>query len=175
MFRRRDARDLLAVFPPKTANGTVMFFMPDDISALAASGGTVSFAAMTGMGGSVIVQHPSGWATYYTHLGTLAVKRGDIVRGGQPLGTIGASPTDGEHLKHLHFELWKGGTRAGVVDPAPYLGAWSRVTSAWSPPDMQVASAGRPARIRSRSVTARRPHTAGSASAATHAPNGCVR
>ncbi len=133
MFRRRDARDLIAVLPPKTTNGTPLFFMPDSISALAAAAGTVSFADMTGMGNSVIVQHPNGWATYYTHLSSLAVKRGDVVRAGQPLGTIGASPTDGEHLKHLHFELWKGGKRSGVVDPTPCLDTWTRVTSPWSP------------------------------------------
>ena len=133
MFRRRDPRDLIAAFPPKTTNGTSLFFMPDGISALAASAGTVAFADMTLMGNSVIVQHPNGWATYYTHLATLAVKRGDAVRAGQPLGTIGASPIDGEHLKHLHFELWKGGKRSGVVDPAPYLDTWTRVTAPWSP------------------------------------------
>ena len=133
MFRRRDARDLIAVFPPKTANGTPLFFMPDGISAIAAGAGTVAFADMTGMGNSVIIQHPIGWATYYTHLASLAVKRGDAVRSGQPLGTIGASPTDGEHLEHLHFELWKGGKRSGVVDPVPYLDTWTRVTSPWSP------------------------------------------
>ena len=148
MFRRRDARDLLAVYPPKTASGTALFFMPDGVSAIAASTGTVSFADMTGMGYSVIIQHPIGWATYYTHLSALAVKRGDVVRAGQPLGTIGASPNDNEHLKHLHFELWKGGKRTGAVDPAPYLAAWLRVTSPGSP-SLQVArnSCSVPARI----------------------------
>ena len=133
MFRRRDARDLIATYAPKTPNGTVMFFMPDGISALAASAGTVSFADMTGMGNSVIVQHPNGWATYYTHLSSLAVKRGDLVRAGQPLGTIGASPLDDEHLKHLHFELWSGGKRSGAVDPEGVLATWTRVTLPWSP------------------------------------------
>ena len=133
MFRRREAHDLVAVFPPKTPNGTPMFFMPDDVSAVAAAAGTVAFADMTKMGNSVIVQHPIGWATYYTHLSTLAVKRGETVRAGQPLGTIGASPTDGEHLKHLHFELWKGGKRVGAVDPAPHFNTWTRVAVPWSP------------------------------------------
>jgi hypothetical protein len=133
MFRRREAHDLVAVFPPKTPNGTPMFFMPDDVSALAAAAGTVAFADMTKVGNSVIVQHPIGWATYYTHLATLAVKRGETVRAGQPLGTIGASPTDGERLNHLHFELWKGGKRTGAVDPAPYFHTWTRVSVPWSP------------------------------------------
>jgi hypothetical protein len=134
MFRRRDARDLVATYAPKTPNGTAMFFMPDGISALAASGGAVSFADMTSMGNSVIIQHPNGWATYYTHLSSLAVKRGELARAGQPLGTIGVSPLDGEHLKHLHFELWRGGTRSGAVDPTAFLATWMRVTSPWSPP-----------------------------------------
>ncbi|MFT3695717.1 MAG: M23 family metallopeptidase [Kofleriaceae bacterium] len=140
MFRRRDSRDLFAVYPPKTANGTALFFMPEGISALAAAPGTVSFADMTGMGNSVIIQHAIGWATYYTHLSSLAVKRGDVVHAGQVLGTIGANPLDGEHLKHLHFEMWKGGKRTGAVDPAPYLAMWRRVTSPWSPSLVASAS-----------------------------------
>lgn len=139
MFRRRDARDLASVFPPKTSNGSLMFFMPDEVPALAAAAGTASFADMTGMGNTVIVQHPNGWATYYTHLATLAVKRGDIVRAGQQLGTIGGSPIEPQHLKHLHFELWKGGRRTGAVDPKPYLASWTRVTTPWAPPGLQVA------------------------------------
>jgi hypothetical protein len=133
MFRRRDARDLIAMYPAGSTNGSKLFFMPEDVSALAATAGTVSFAALTGMGNSVIIQHASGWATYYTHLSSLAVKRGDVVRAGQPLGTIGASPTDSKHLKHLHFELWKGGKRPGAVDPKPLLEAWRRVTTPWLP------------------------------------------
>jgi hypothetical protein len=140
MFRRRDAHDLVAVYPPKTANGTPLFFMPAGISALAAAVGTVSFADMTGVGHTVIVQHPIGWATYYTHLSTLAVKRGDVVRPGQSLGTIGANPLDSAHLAHLHFELWKGGKRTGAVDPSPYLATWTRVSVPWSPTIVATAS-----------------------------------
>lgn len=134
MFRRRDARDLISVYPPGSPNGSPLFFMPDDVPALAASAGVVMFAAITPMGNTVIVKHPNGWATYYTHLGTLAVKKGQTVTAGQVLGKIGASPTDSERLKHLHVELWKGGTRAGAIDPDPFLAAWSRATvNNWSP------------------------------------------
>lgn len=134
MFRRRSARDLIAVYVPGTPNGTKGYFMPDNTPALAASAGVVRFAQWTPQGFSVIVQHPSGWATYYTHLASLAVAKGEAVVGGQTLGTIGASPADGEHLKHLHFELWKDGTRGGAVDPQPYVEAWPRVAIAdWTP------------------------------------------
>ena len=38
----------------------------------------------------------------------------------------GADPLDGEHLKHLHFELWLGGPSA-AIDPAPVMRAWEVV------------------------------------------------
>jgi len=143
MFRRRGARDLIAVYVPGTPNGTKGYFMPDNTPALAASAGLVRFAQWTPQGFSVIVRHPSGWATYYTHLSSLAVAKGDAVAGGQPLGTIGASPTDGERIKHLHFELWKDGTRGGAVDPQPYVEAWPRVTIADWVPSAPIAVAQR--------------------------------
>jgi hypothetical protein len=132
MYRRRDARDLVAAFPIGTSGGTPLFFMPQDVRALAASAGVATFASMTPVGNTVIVRHPNGWATYYTHLATLAVSKGASVVAGQTIGTIGASPEDGPHLRHLHFELWKGATRAGAIDPAPYLAAWACVNVEWS-------------------------------------------
>jgi hypothetical protein len=132
MYRRRDARDLIAAFPVGTSGGTPLFFMPDGVRALAASAGVVTIASMTPVGNTVIVRHPNGWATYYTHLATLAVSKGASVVAGQTIGTIGASPEDGAHLRHLHFELWQGGTRTGAIDPAPYLAAWTRVSVEWS-------------------------------------------
>jgi hypothetical protein len=131
MYRRRDARDLIAAFPIGTEGGTPLFFMPENVPALAASAGVVTFASWTPVGNSVIVRHPNGWATYYTHLATLAVSKGASVVAGQPIGTIGGSPEDGPHLRHLHFELWKGATRVGATDPASFLAAWSRATIEW--------------------------------------------
>jgi hypothetical protein len=133
MFKRRDARDLIAAFPAGTSNGTPLFFIPDSVAALAASAGVVTFAANTPVGHTVIIQHPNGWTTYYTHLTTLVVAKGQQVTAGQMLGAIGANPKDGQHLVHLHFELWKGRKRSGAIDPAPYLAAWSRMVSPWSP------------------------------------------
>lgn len=140
MYRRRDVRDVTAVFPAGTAGGTRMFFMPDGVPALATSAGVVTFANRTPVGNTVVIRHPNGWATYYTHLSSLAVRAGELVSAGQVLGTIGASPEDAARLRHLHFELWKSGTRSGAVDPAPYLAAWSRLTTPWSP--TLVASVG---------------------------------
>ncbi|MGN6110206.1 MAG: M23 family metallopeptidase, partial [Kofleriaceae bacterium] len=156
MFRRRDARDLIAVFPPGTPAGTRWFFMPEGIPALAASTGAVTFAKPTSVGNTVIIRHPNGWTTYYTHLSTLAVRAGAEVSAGQALGTIGASPQDAAHLRHLHFEVWKGGTRSGAVDPDPYLAAWSRVSIAWSPTSTPLVAAAAPAH-RNAALSAYRP------------------
>jgi hypothetical protein len=143
MFQRRSTSDLATVYRAGTPNGTKLFFMPDDVPALAASAGTVTFAAMTPVGNAVLIQHPNGWTTYYAHLASLSVKKGEHVVAGARLGVIGASPQDAEHLKHLHFELWAGRARSGATDPAPYLVAWSRVTSPWTPPLLVASNAPR--------------------------------
>jgi hypothetical protein len=153
MFKRRDPRDLIAVYRAGTTNGTPHYFMPDHIPALAVSAGVATFAAWTPVGNSVIVRHPNGWATYYTHLATLEVRKGQSIVAGQTLGTIGASPLDGEHLMHLHFEMWKGGVRTGAVDPDPHLAAWSRRTIAWEPASSTPAVAA----LRNAALSAYRP------------------
>ena len=139
MYRRRDARDLTAAFPAGTPGGTTLFFMPENVPALAAAAGIVGSAGMTPVGNAVVVQHANGWATYYAHLATLAVHKGAAVTAGQTLGTIGASPKDTERLRHLHFEIWKDGLRRRVVDPDPYLAAWSRANAAWPLPSSIVS------------------------------------
>jgi murein DD-endopeptidase MepM/ murein hydrolase activator NlpD len=135
MFRRRDPRDLVAVYKPGTVHGERWYFMPDNVPALAAAAGVVHLARWTPVGFTVIIRHPTGWATYYTHLSSLAVSTGDTVTSGQPIGIIGGNPADRMPIKHLHFELWRHGTRAGVVDPRPYLDAWPHVTlmNDWAP------------------------------------------
>ena len=135
MFQRHDATDLATVYRAGTPNGTKAFFMPDDVAALAAAAGVVTFAAMTPIGNAVIIQHPNGWKTYYAHLASLAVHKGQTVAAGETLGTIGASPADAEHLKHLHFEIWtqpralERRDRSGAGD----LAAWPSSTMPWSP------------------------------------------
>ncbi len=107
-----------------TPNGSTHFVMPDGTRALAASDGVVWSATQTARGLAVVIDHrPAKVATFYTHVETLLVKAGDRVTAGQPIGIIGADPTDGEHLKHLHFELWRGGP-SSAVDPAPLMQSW---------------------------------------------------
>ncbi len=56
-------------------------------------------------GGLVLVDHGSGWITAYGHMGQLEVARGDKVRAGQSLGTVG--DTGYVDRPQLHFEIRK--------------------------------------------------------------------
>jgi hypothetical protein len=115
-------------FKPGSPNGTKMFVMPDGLAALAASDGVVWSAGPSPRGFQVVIDHgPRKVATFYAHLEQLLVAKGDRVRAGQPIGTIGASPLDAEHLKHLHFELWLGGP-SDRIDPAPVMQTWETVS-----------------------------------------------
>jgi murein DD-endopeptidase MepM/ murein hydrolase activator NlpD len=105
MYRRRPDDPWKAGTPNATPN----WVMPEHRAALAASDGVVWSAAKTARGWSVVIDHaPRKLATYYTHLSSLLVSAKQPVTAGTPLGIIGADPLDGEHLMHLHFEVWRG-------------------------------------------------------------------
>jgi hypothetical protein len=130
MFRRLPT-DRYAIGSP---NGSKAFVMPDNILAVAAADGTVWSAGWTPRGFSVVLDHGESAkvATYYTHLQSLYLTptarghSGQRVRAGQPLGIVGADPLDGNHLKHLHFALWRGGP-SDAVDPQPLMATWELI------------------------------------------------
>jgi uncharacterized protein YgiM (DUF1202 family) len=76
-------------------------------------------------GGKVIhIKHDNGYVTEYAHLDTWVVKKGDKVKMGQKIGTMGKSGNaSGEHL---HLGVYKGSKinynkPSGWVDPKKYL------------------------------------------------------
>lgn len=105
-------------------------FVPDGTLAIAASAGVVRWAGPDFRGLGVIIDHGNGWSTYYTHLATLLVAKGETVVVGHPLGVIGDDPTDPDDRRHLHFEIRRGRAASDAVDPAPFLAAWGVV---WLP------------------------------------------
>jgi hypothetical protein len=120
-------------FKAGTTNASKLFVMPDGLPAVAASDGVVRSAMQTPHGFAVVIDHaPNKVATFYTHLEKLLVspaapgRSSERVRAGQPIGIIGASPLDAEHLKHLHFEVWLGGPK-DRIDPAPLMRGWEMV------------------------------------------------
>lgn len=87
--------------------------------------GKVIYRQTQTSGGKVIhIKHDNGYVTEYAHLDTWVVKKGDKVKMGQKIGTMGKSGNaSGEHL---HLGVYKGSKinynkPSGWVDPKKYL------------------------------------------------------
>ena len=86
---------------------------------LAASGGTITYAAFDGPYGQKIeITHPDGTRTSYAHLHHIDVEPGETVTAGDPIGTLGT--TGNTTGPHLHFEL-RPGPSDQPVDPLPWM------------------------------------------------------
>lgn len=70
----------------------------------------------SGYGKMVMIKHPNGIATLYSHLNKIFVKAGQIVTGGQLIGTMGR--TGRATGVHLHFEIMQ---NMEPVNPENYI------------------------------------------------------
>jgi len=95
------------------------FPCPSGTPVAAAGAGRVTFAGWDagGFGNLIVVAHSSGVRTLYAHLSSIAVRRGQAVSTGAPLGRVGS--TGASTGPHLHFEVR---LRAAAVDPLTALG-----------------------------------------------------
>jgi len=84
----------------------------------AAENGIVVYSgnALLGFGNMILIRHADGYMTAYAHNDTVSVQRGDTVRRGQAIATVGS--TGSVSSPQLHFEVRKG---KSAVDPAKYL------------------------------------------------------
>lgn len=74
----------------------------------AADNGVVVYAGneIQGYGNLVLVRHADRWMTAYAHMDKILVKKGDTLKQGQSLGTVGSTgQVDGPQL---HFEVRRG-------------------------------------------------------------------
>jgi lipoprotein NlpD len=85
---------------------------------IAANNGVVAHAGnqLRGFGNVVLVKHDNGTMTVYAHLDKVFVKKGDVVKARDKLGTVGESGTVKD--PQLHFEIRKG---RKPIDPNQYL------------------------------------------------------
>jgi murein DD-endopeptidase MepM/ murein hydrolase activator NlpD len=72
--------------------------------------------AKTSYGHMVLVDHGFGYKTRYAHLHTITVKKGDLVKRGQQVGTLGN--TGKTTAPHLHYEVLM---RNKPVDPLNFF------------------------------------------------------
>ena len=70
-----------------------------------ASGRVTVVTWLRGYGSTLIISHPGGFYTVYTHLDDILVNPGNIVKAGSIIGTVGDSGSLGG--AKLHFELWE--------------------------------------------------------------------
>jgi len=120
---------------PKATKGRGHFGVDMGASAgtpvYAMSNGVVSAATTDKMGGNIVgVTHADGLWSYYAHLSTISVHKGDHVGPDTVIGTVGntgnaGNPKDplttqegGRTWPHLHFGVKKGGQ---WVDPAQFF------------------------------------------------------
>jgi murein DD-endopeptidase MepM/ murein hydrolase activator NlpD len=75
---------------------------------LAAENGVVVYAGneLKGSGNLILVRHEDRWMTAYAHMDKLKVARGDVVKRGQAIGTVGSSGS--VDSPQLHFEVRRG-------------------------------------------------------------------
>jgi murein DD-endopeptidase MepM/ murein hydrolase activator NlpD len=84
----------------------------------AAENGVVAYVGneLKGFGNLLLVKHADNWMTAYAHNDQLMVKRGDQVRRGQIIATVGASGS--VTSPQLHFEIRRG---TEAVNPVEFL------------------------------------------------------
>ena len=84
----------------------------------AAENGVVVYAgnALKGSGNLVILRHDGGWMTAYAHMDKIAAKRGQVLKRGTRIGTVGS--TGSVRVPQLHFEVRKG---THAVNPRKHL------------------------------------------------------
>lgn len=82
-----------------------------------------------GLGWTVVIDHGNGYRTVYSNLdGKASVKKGDTVKKGQKIGTVGNSSICEKSVSqdpvesHLHYEVLKKGVKSYEnVDPTKFL------------------------------------------------------
>lgn len=123
---------LSSLFGWRRIRGQVKFHYGIDMAAVkgtkvkaAASGRVIQAGYAPGFGNTVLLEHNGVYRTRYAHLYSIAVKQGQQVSSGQYIGKVGdtghtlsSKRGSGRDASHLHFEVYKQGTR---VNPLRYL------------------------------------------------------
>ncbi|HLO77254.1 MAG TPA: peptidoglycan DD-metalloendopeptidase family protein [Magnetospirillum sp.] len=99
-------------------NDGVNIAAPRGTPVKAAENGVVAYVGneLKGFGNLLLIKHADGWMTAYAHNDQLLVHKGEQVRRGQQIATVGSSGNVTQ--TQLHFELRRG---TEAVNPADYI------------------------------------------------------
>ena len=80
-----------------------------------ADGEVVESRALTGNMGTIVrIRHAEGYETLFAHLGTRYVSKGQKVKLGQRIGTVGM--TGNAYAPHLHYEIYLNGVMEDPIN-----------------------------------------------------------
>ena len=120
-LRPVDGRVISSFGPKKNGqhNDGINLQAPAGTPVRAAANGRVVYAGdeLEGYGNLVLIRHEDRWMSAYAHLDDVLVKRGETVKQGQSLATVGSSGSVSK--PQLHFELRRG---TEAVNPARHIG-----------------------------------------------------
>jgi murein DD-endopeptidase MepM/ murein hydrolase activator NlpD len=90
--------------------------------------GVIVSRGTTPRGGKVLWLQSSGhpWSVYYAHLNEQKVRKGQFVKKGQVIGTVGKTGNAKYTPPHLHFGIYTG---KGAVNPLPYVKSSKKIVS----------------------------------------------
>lgn len=83
--------------------------------------GTVRFRGSAGTAGRTVTVVCGSWTATYLHLATITAGRGERLRAGSRLGTVGRTGRPRLRTTHLAFGIRRTGRRWGYVDPLSLL------------------------------------------------------
>ena len=122
-FRKPVEGLVIGQFGPQrdgTVNEGLTISVPKGTPIKAAENGVVAYVGdeLPGFGNLILIRHAEEYVTAYAHADAIMVKKCEVVKRGQTIGTAGV--TGDASQPQLHFEIRK---NAKPVDPAPLLGS----------------------------------------------------
>ena len=122
-FRKPVEGLIIGQFGPQrdgTVNEGLTISVPKGTPIKAAENGVVAYVGdeLPGFGNLILIRHAEEYVTAYAHADAIMVKKCEVVKRGQTIGTAGV--TGDANQPQLHFEIRK---NAKPVDPAPLLGS----------------------------------------------------
>lgn len=122
-FRKPVEGLIIGQFGPQrdgTVNEGLTISVPKGTPIKAAENGVVAYVGdeLPGFGNLILIRHAEEYVTAYAHADEIMVKKCEVVKRGQTIGTAGT--TGDASQPELHFEIRK---NAKPVDPSPLLGS----------------------------------------------------